>query len=99
MAGTLWALAKWIAQRCGRDVVGIVFQQFNLIPSLNVADNLGFQARLKGLADKDWQAEITDRLGLAEHMSKYPEELSGGPTATRCHRARFGQPPRFDPGR
>src|ERR1700692_4506367 len=31
-----------------RDRLGLVFQQFNLIPSLNVADNLAFQARIAG---------------------------------------------------
>src|ERR1700761_7601507 len=31
-----------------RDRLGLVFQQFNLIPSLDVADNLAFQARIAG---------------------------------------------------
>jgi putative ABC transport system ATP-binding protein len=33
-----------------RDRLGLVFQQFNLIPSLNIADNLAFQARIAGRA-------------------------------------------------
>lgn len=64
--------------RLRRDSVGIVFQQFNLIPSLTVADNLAFQARLAGRRDTDWDARLTDRLGLADHGKKYPEQLSGG---------------------
>ena len=59
-----------------RDVVGLVFQQFNLIPSLTVAGNLAFQARLKGI-DPGTDA-LAARLGLAEHLGKYPEQLSGG---------------------
>src|ERR1700749_2325115 len=41
-----------------RDRLGLVFQQFNLIPSLNVDDNLAFQARIAGRHDVVWQAEL-----------------------------------------
>src|SRR6202035_2475674 len=47
-----------------RDRLGLVFQQFNLIPSLNVADNLVFQARIAGRHDAGWNAELVERLGL-----------------------------------
>src|ERR1700709_1729556 len=39
-----------------RDRLGLVFQQFNLIPSLNVADNLVFQARIANRHDDAWPA-------------------------------------------
>ena len=61
-----------------RETLGIVFQQFNLIPSLTVADNLAFQARIAGRFDPEWQGELTRRLGLAELVARYPEQLSGG---------------------
>ena len=61
-----------------RETLGIVFQQFNLIPSLTVANNLAFQARIAGRFDPDWQGELTRRLGLAELVARYPEQLSGG---------------------
>jgi len=61
-----------------RGVVGVVFQQFNLIPSLKVRDNIAFQARLAGRFDPDWTADLTARLGLTEQLNKYPEQLSGG---------------------
>ena len=61
-----------------RDVVGLVFQQFNLIPSLNVAANMAFQARLSGRHDAAWCDALTARLGLSELTTRYPEELSGG---------------------
>ena len=58
--------------------IGIVFQQFNLVPSLTVADNLAFQARLAGRLDAGWQEELTARLGLDGLGTRYPEQLSGG---------------------
>jgi putative ABC transport system ATP-binding protein len=61
-----------------RDKIGLVFQQLNLIPSLDVAANLAFQARLADRHDPAWTAELTRRLGLAGLERRYPEELSGG---------------------
>jgi putative ABC transport system ATP-binding protein len=61
-----------------RDRLGLVFQQFNLIPSLSVADNLAFQSRIAGRHDGVWQAELVERLGLGDLMKRYPEQLSGG---------------------
>lgn len=64
--------------RMRRTDVGLIFQQFNLIPSLNVADNLAFQARIADRFDSAWQAELVERLGLASLLDRYPEQLSGG---------------------
>jgi putative ABC transport system ATP-binding protein len=61
-----------------RDRLGLVFQQFNLIPSLSVADNLAFQSRISGKLDAAWQSELTERLGLGALLKRYPEQLSGG---------------------
>ncbi|MET0968975.1 MAG: ABC transporter ATP-binding protein [Tardiphaga sp.] len=61
-----------------RDRLGLVFQQFNLIPSLTVGDNLAFQARVAGKHDATWQRELTERLGLGALLKRYPEQLSGG---------------------
>ena len=61
-----------------RTVVGVVFQQFNLIPSLRVADNIAFHARLSGRHDAATVQALAERMGLAPHLSKYPEQLSGG---------------------
>lgn len=61
-----------------RDKIGLVFQQFNLIPSLKVADNLAFQARIADRVDAAWQGELAERLGLADLLDRYPEQLSGG---------------------
>lgn len=61
-----------------RNKIGFVFQQFNLIASLTVAENLAFQARLADRLDPTWLAELTHRLGLTQIASRYPEQLSGG---------------------
>ena len=61
-----------------RNTVGLVFQHFNLIPSLDVAANLAFQARLANRHDPLWTSELAERLGLAHLLARYPEQLSGG---------------------
>ncbi|MGY3583909.1 putative ABC transport system ATP-binding protein [Bradyrhizobium sp. USDA 4341] len=61
-----------------RDRLGLVFQQFNLIPSLTVADNLVFQSRIAGRHDAAWHDELVERLGLKPLLKRYPEQLSGG---------------------
>ncbi len=61
-----------------RSDVGLVFQQFNLIPSLSVAANISFHARLAGRFDAAWERELTERLGLSQLLARYPEQLSGG---------------------
>jgi putative ABC transport system ATP-binding protein len=61
-----------------RDRLGLVFQQFNLIPSLNVRDNLVFQSRIAGRHDAAWHGELIERLGLSSLLKRYPEQLSGG---------------------
>ncbi|WGH77717.1 ABC transporter ATP-binding protein [Jannaschia ovalis] len=83
-AGTIEITGKDVSQMdeagraaLRRDAVGLIFQQFNLIPSLSVGDNLSFHARLAGRDPGD-VAALAGRLGLAEHMSRYPEQLSGG---------------------
>ncbi|PZX16314.1 putative ABC transport system ATP-binding protein [Palleronia aestuarii] len=64
--------------RLRRERIGVIFQQFNLVPSLDAAANVAFQARLAGRCDPDWNAELARRLGLEAHLRKYPEQLSGG---------------------
>jgi len=61
-----------------RDRLGLVFQQFNLIPSLTVEDNLLFQSRIAGRQDDAWHRELVERLGLSNLLKRYPEQLSGG---------------------
>jgi len=61
-----------------RTRVGLVFQQFNLIPSLSVSANISFHASLAGRHDRAWEEQLISGLGLQDFMGRYPEQLSGG---------------------
>ncbi|MEP3844757.1 MAG: ABC transporter ATP-binding protein [Paracoccaceae bacterium] len=61
-----------------RTDVGVIFQQFNLIPSLTVSANIAFQARLAGSYDVSRLQTLAASLGLDAHLDKFPEALSGG---------------------
>ena len=75
---TLSALNETERAKLRRQQLGLVFQQFHLVPSLNVADNLRLQARLAGREDPAWSAYLLERLGLAGREATYPEQFSGG---------------------
>ncbi|WP_299231401.1 ABC transporter ATP-binding protein [uncultured Halomonas sp.] len=64
--------------RLRRETLGLVFQQFHLVPSLSVIDNLRLQARLAGVEKSAWSRALIERLGLAGLEGRYPEQLSGG---------------------
>lgn len=62
-----------------RRHLGFVFQQFNLLPGLDVRDNLLFQRRLNRMPDDDgWVAEVIDELRLGTLLRRPVEVLSGG---------------------
>ncbi len=64
-----------------RRHVGIVFQTFNLIGNLTVADNVELPALLAGYSAKQARArreELLDQLGVADKASALPARLSGG---------------------
>ena len=61
-----------------RTKVGLVFQQFNLVPSLDVAANIAFHAKLAGRHDPPWENELVARLGIGTLLTRYPEQLSIG---------------------
>ena len=62
-----------------RRNIGFVFQQYNLIPSLSVYENIVLPLRLDGQGiDERFFEEITDLLGLADKLDRLPGSLSGG---------------------
>lgn len=61
-----------------RNNVSIIFQQFNLIPSITVEANIRFHAELSGRINEENTLELIEGLGLGDHTHKYPEALSGG---------------------
>ncbi|MFA1673240.1 ABC transporter ATP-binding protein [Rhizobium mongolense] len=61
-----------------RSAVGLVFQQFNLIPSLDVAANISFHAKLAGRHNPSWERQLVENLGIEALLARYPEQLSSG---------------------
>jgi putative ABC transport system ATP-binding protein len=72
-----------------RETLAVVFQQFNLIPSLTIRANVAFQARLAGRFDSVWQEELILRyppkVGLSD-QGKQDEQPIGAPIEGTRHR-------------
>src|SRR5690625_3917045 len=64
-----------------RHTISMVFQNFGLLPHLNVLDNVAFGLRVRG-EHKNRSREMAEawlkRVGLEQYAANYPEELSGG---------------------
>ncbi|MFC5827750.1 ABC transporter ATP-binding protein [Nonomuraea insulae] len=61
--------------------IGVVFQDYLLFPHLSALDNVAFGARCQGVQKAEARraaAVLLDRVGLAEHASAKPRQLSGG---------------------
>ncbi|HHV73343.1 ABC transporter ATP-binding protein [Thermoanaerobacterium thermosaccharolyticum] len=62
-----------------RRNIGFVFQQYNLIPVLNVRENIEMPVRLdKKIPDKEYIDDLIEFLGLTERQRHLPNQLSGG---------------------
>ncbi len=63
------------------EKIGFIFQGFNLIPDLNLFDNVDVPLRYRGMAAADRRLRIEESLslvGLGSRMKHFPAELSGG---------------------
>ncbi len=61
--------------------IGFIFQSFNLIPDLNLFDNVDVPLRYRGMSSGERRQRIEEalaRVGLGSRMKHYPAELSGG---------------------
>lgn len=62
-----------------RREFGFIFQSFNLIPVLNVYDNIVLPIQLDGKKeDEKYIKKLADKMGLSDQLKKFPNELSGG---------------------
>ncbi|WP_370666234.1 ABC transporter ATP-binding protein [Streptomyces sp. IBSBF 2507] len=77
-----------------RDRVGFVFQTFNLVPTLTVAENITLPLDLAGRrGDTEWVDALIDVVGLRDRLHHRPAELSGGQQQrVAVARAFAGQP-------
>ena len=58
--------------------IGIIFQQFNLLSSLSVQENIEFSAKLSARFDRQHGLDLAKKLGIDLLLKQYPATLSGG---------------------
>lgn len=82
VAGTaVHSLSEADLVRYRRRGIGIIFQQFNLIPTLDALGNVMLPGLLDGMAERDLRERahaLLDELGLADRSTHRPDTLSGG---------------------
>jgi len=67
--------------RLRRRSIGYVFQDFNLLPGLTAAENVGLPLELDGVGMKTARKRavaVLEELGLADRADRYPDDLAGG---------------------
>jgi len=80
--------------RLRRDRIGFMFQSFNLIPTLNAAENITLPMDIAGQKpDQAWLDQVIDTLGLRDRLKHRPSQLSGGQQQrVACARALASRP-------
>ena len=76
-----WRLGYLSRLRLRNMNIGIVFQNFNLIPDLTIVENVELPLRYRGVAARERRREALEaltHLGLSDRTSHYPGQLSGG---------------------
>ncbi|MCU1595498.1 MAG: transporter ATP-binding protein [Frankiales bacterium] len=62
-----------------RDKIGFIFQQFNLLPTLNARENITLPMDIAGRKpDPVWLAQVVAAVGLGDRLTHRPDQLSGG---------------------
>jgi putative ABC transport system ATP-binding protein len=67
--------------RLRREKIGMIFQTFNLLPTLSATENVALPLRLQGLSRRDAEKRsnaMLGRVGLEDRSAHRPDELSGG---------------------
>ncbi len=85
--GSVFFGQKEIAELSGRELlemrrnIGTIFQDFRLLPTKNIYENVAFAMEVAGRSDEDIQADVPhvlDLVGLSEKIWNFPGQLSGG---------------------
>ena len=64
-----------------RDKIGFIFQEYNLLDTMTLQDNIALPLSLGGVSGRECirrAQEFAEMFGLKEHLQKYPYQLSGG---------------------
>ncbi len=80
----LAALSRPDLIRYRRESIGLVFQQFHLLPYLNALENVMLAQYLHSMADEQEAAQALERVGLAHRLRHLPSQLSGGERQRVC---------------
>ncbi|MGT3209598.1 ABC transporter ATP-binding protein [Yersinia enterocolitica] len=76
------------------DKIGLVFQQFHLIPYLTALENIMLAQHYHSVVDEDAARQVLEQVGMTPRMSHLPSQLSGGEQQRVCiARALVNQPP------
>ena len=85
--GSVFFGEKEIAELSGRELlemrrnIGTIFQDFRLLPTKNIYENVAFAMEVAGRSDEDIQADVPhvlDLVGLSDKIWNFPGQLSGG---------------------
>ena len=73
-----WGLKESSQSLLRLNDTAIIFQQYNLIPCLNVKENIEFQSRVNNSYNSEYVKEIIEDLQITRLLGEWPESLSGG---------------------
>jgi putative ABC transport system ATP-binding protein len=74
----VWLAAETNRAKLRREKMAVVFQQFNLVPSLTIRENIELHAKIVQKFDPPFIKNIVRILKIEDLMEKYPEQTSGG---------------------
>lgn len=92
-SGKVFVFNKDVAQLRMREIpfhrrrIGVIFQDFLLLPQKHAFDNVAYALQIRGAATRQINSlvpEVLDWVGLSKRMKSYPHELSGGEQQRLC---------------